>query len=259
MNAITLKPLKAYAVNEHDERSGAIYFARHAITARKAGANDYGDGELSYVSCTRAPWADRFAGSGAVPASVMVEQGWHFECTCCGVRIDEDLNDRWQEGHYDSLADMLRQARRRRKWTPSMIVGTQHSAVFCDATCEAAWQVAQAETRRIEARIAARFKAIVLRRFPDAEIIDGGDRFQRPHVYVTRNAAGRLVPREVVVAFRFPGMAIAPATLRWDHRSTYRGGKPHWSCCAGDQIAFEAWARGQGAAGAQPPAAGEAA
>ncbi|SEM52789.1 hypothetical protein SAMN05192583_0521 [Sphingomonas gellani] len=69
------KPLKAYTVLEHDERTGAIYFARHAIVARKAGAAEYGDGELSYVTCNRAPWADRFADTGAVPAAVMVEHG----------------------------------------------------------------------------------------------------------------------------------------------------------------------------------------
>ena len=85
------KPVRAYVVLENDERSGAIYFARHAITARKAGANEYGDGELSYVTCNRAPYADQFAETGMVPASVLVENGWHFECGSCGHRIDDDL------------------------------------------------------------------------------------------------------------------------------------------------------------------------
>ncbi|SEM52820.1 hypothetical protein SAMN05192583_0522 [Sphingomonas gellani] len=123
-----------------------------------------------------------------------------------------------------------------------MVVGSQHTRVFCDAICEAAWGVEQAEIRRIGDRTVERFKAIVLRRFPDADIVEDDDRWQRPHVYVTRNRMGRLAPRQVVVAFRFPGMAYGPASLRWDHRSTYRGGKPEWSCCNGDKEAFEAWA-----------------
>lgn len=84
--------LKAYAVLEKDEYTGDIYFAPRAIVAAKAGANEYGDGELSYIQCRRAPWADAFARKG-VPAKVAVDHGWHFECHGCGIQIDSDLEE----------------------------------------------------------------------------------------------------------------------------------------------------------------------
>jgi hypothetical protein len=46
--------LKAFAVTEHDENTGAVIFAKHDIVARRIGADEYADGELSYVSCRRA-------------------------------------------------------------------------------------------------------------------------------------------------------------------------------------------------------------
>jgi len=163
------RPLRAYAVCENDERTGAIYFARYAIVARRMGANEYGDGELAYVTCTRAPWADRFADTQDVPASVMVMNGWHFECCECGRRIDEDMPSLWEnevnQGEPLNGAN-LRYAR----WKPSHVIGTQHSMVFCRASCEAEFQREQAEKKRVGDRAIARFERIILRRFPDAEI-----------------------------------------------------------------------------------------
>lgn len=37
------KPLKAYAVLEHDENTGGIVFARHSVVARREGAARYDD------------------------------------------------------------------------------------------------------------------------------------------------------------------------------------------------------------------------
>ena len=52
--------LRAFAVTEEDEGTGAIYFAKHDIVAKKLGANDFAGGEIDYISCRRAPWADAY-------------------------------------------------------------------------------------------------------------------------------------------------------------------------------------------------------
>ena len=235
---MTEKPIKAYAVCDNDDGMGAIYFARHAITARKAGANEYGDGELSYVRCNRAPYADKFAEIGDVPASVMVENGWHFECGACGRRIDQDLSDAWEYeiSDTDTARDMMRARARYKNWTPDDVIGSQRSIVFCDARCEADHADDQRERKAAELRVMERCKRIVLRRLPDAILID-----KDHHVYVSRNKEGHYRVRQVRIAFDFPGRQFGYASWRFEI-GAYRDGKAHFSCCNGDREVFEAWA-----------------
>ena len=82
--------MKAFAVTEECDNNGSIMFAATNIEARRRGADRYNDGELRGISCRRAPWADRFAESGKVPAKVMIAHGWHFDCCGCGATIDEE-------------------------------------------------------------------------------------------------------------------------------------------------------------------------
>jgi len=224
--------LKAYSVCENDERTGAIYFAKHAITARRWGANEHADGEISYVTCHRAPWADHCADTGIVPAWLMIHNGWHFECAGCGHRIDSDFLDE-RDIHYDDVQ------------------GHQNSMVFCTPLCEARHNLHRAEAKHRERRWIRRFEKIILRRFPDAEIERATD-FNRPHAYAQRRADGVWHVDQVIVSFRWPGMQIGHASLRVDTRTEWprrhgerpvtRRGKPHWICCNGDREAFEAYA-----------------
>jgi hypothetical protein len=230
MNAIAEKPLRAFAVQEDDEATGGIVFARHAVVARRHGANEYAGGDFDRVSCRRAAWADRYADSQIVPASLMIAHGWHFECSGCGHRIDIDFLDErdiW-------LAD---------------VQGHQEGHVFCTPLCEARHHLERAEAKHRETRWIRRFAKIVRRRFPDAVIVDDGNQYCRPHAYASyRN--GRWVVEQVIVSFTWPGQQIGPATLRMDTRTEWlRGGgyvtkrtKPHWTCCSGDREAFEAYA-----------------
>lgn len=252
-----LMPMKAYAVLEKDERTGAIYFAHNDITARKAGANEYGDGELSYVTCNRAPYADMYAEDRIVPASVLIENGWHFECAGCRRQIDADFGF-WQDrvGDDDTFAYMLQQARRYEHWTPSSVIGSQDSQVFCDEICKIAHDNYEAERSRRQHRAIEAFKRLVLKRFPDAKICADNDgpgipTYRRKHHAYATKENGRWRVREISVAFEFPGMKIAPASLdyRYDRRSMSKDGKrergkPAFQCCYGDQKAFEAWAKG---------------
>lgn len=219
--------LRAFSVTEEDENSGAIIFARHAIVAAKAGANEYADGDLGSVSCRRAPWADEYAGK-PLPARVMIGHGWHFECSGCGARIDEDY-----------LGE--------KKLPLEGVIGTQYSAVYCGKRCCRRDLSLTRRRKAEEQRAIDAFKAIVRKRFPDADFCDDppySDRYrERHHAYVVPGRAGWQW-QQVVVSFRFPGMKIAPAHLRFDHQSSRFLGPPAlgYTCCNGDREAFEAYA-----------------
>jgi len=216
-----LTALKAYAVLEKDECTGGIYFAHHSIVAAKAGANEYGDGELSYVTCRRAPWADEYAGR-SIPAKVAIDHGWNFECHGCGLTIDADL-----EGEH--------------RLPVHGVIGTMQGNVYCCARCK--WKYLKREARRkLEAAAAIEdFKAIVRTRFPDADFADDETPHMSHHAYVTQGRGG-WHRSQVIVAFRFPGMTIGPAHFRMDDR--HRIGPPiaGYTCCNGDREAFEAYA-----------------
>lgn len=233
--------LKAYAVNDKDESSGAIYFAPHNIGARRAGANEYGDGELSYVTCNRAPWADHCAETGIVPVSLMVEHGWHFDCCGCGVRIDEDLcylyDDEIEE------PETCDRAIRYKGWTPAAVIGHQHSAVFCMQSCEDEHDAYVAERKRRQDRAIGRFKAIILRRFPGVEFVDITDGYRTSTHANAYKHKGRWRISQIHVPFNFPGQQHGPASLDYDPDSSWSAArKPRWMCAGGDKDAFEAFA-----------------
>lgn len=222
MDLLELAGRKAFAVLEEYENTGSIIFAKSNVEARRLGANEHACGDFSAVSCRRAPWADKYANE-ALPVSVMVEHGWHFECGCCGRRIDSDYL--WE-------ADKL----------PEDIIGHQHSIAYCDAVCEARDKLDRAERRRLELRWLRRFSKIVCRRFPDAKP-------EHDHAYATRDASGKLRIVHVAVSFDFPGREYGMARLRWRERSSWEKTwpKPHYTCSNGDLKAFETWAAAQAA------------
>lgn len=215
--------LRAFAVTEENENTGAIIFAEHDIVARKRGADEFNDGELRGITCRRAPWADAFADQG-VPAKVMIENGWHFECCGCGETIDEDWlydNDRTIEG----------------------VIGFQHSKIYCCEICEARDRLYEAIKRDHERRAIDALKAFVRRRFPSVTFSTEGN--WKPHAYATERKDAWHVA-SAVVSFEFPGMKIGAATCRIE-REQGNGHLigpiwPEYQCCVGDREAFEAWA-----------------
>jgi hypothetical protein len=235
-------PLKAFAVTEEYESTGAIIFAKHAVTARRLGANEYADGEFSSVSCRRSPWADDCAETGIVPVSLMVEHGWHFECTGCGQRIDTDLAYLYEwEGDEPETAD---RAQRYKGWKPDHIIGHQHSQVFCNQACKETHEAHEAERKRRQERAIERFKAAILRRFPDASFVNDSDRYRSsPHAYAYKKD-GRWRIGQVRVPFSYPGAKYGPAELVYDRDAAWRGEQhPHYTCAGGDKGAFEAYSR----------------
>lgn len=208
-------PLKAFSVLEDMENTGGIIFARHAVTARRRGADRYADGEFGYVSCRRAKWADEYANTGIVPASLMVWHGWHFECHYCGARIDSDYQPY-------------------RTWSPDDIIGHGEGAVFCHRGCcnAAARQSDFAE--RLKRRTVAYYAKRIAKRLPGIEVRPLGHAVRGSHVYVQ---GGRI--KQVVIDFDWPGQKIGPAAFRWDGRNKSSNGM---TCCFGDKDAFEAYA-----------------
>lgn len=220
--AVKDRPLKAYAVLEDSENTGAIYFSKHRIEALKAGANEYGGGELYGMRCSRAPWADEWATKDEdVPAKLMIAHGWHFECAGCGHRIDED----WL-AEEDLPLDG--------------VIGTQRSMVFCTEICEAQEHLRKVTARWHEKRMIGILKEMVLKRFPGVEF-ETKDNWKE-HAYATQDH-GTWYVKQAVVSFKFPGQKYGPATFRFD-LDYHRIGpvKPHFSCCHGDIEAFNAFA-----------------
>lgn len=219
-----MNALKAFAVLEDGENTGGIVFAEHAIVARRKGASQFNGGEFEGLSCRRAPWADRFAGE-PIPISEMITNGWHFECCGCGATIDED----WL--HDEDLP-------------LDGVIGTQHSKVYCSEICECRDKLRNAIKRDHERRAIESLKAFVRKRFPGVVFAAGKDNW-KPHAYAAEDKNSWQV-WQVVVSFEFPGMKIGPATCRIErgqqHDRFIGPVWPEYSCCAGDQGAFVAWA-----------------
>jgi hypothetical protein len=82
--------MKAFTVTDECGDSAAIIFARHAVTARRLGANEL-NCEFGDVSCHRSPTFDEYVTQGSVPARVLIEDhGWHFTCGYCGHHVDDE-------------------------------------------------------------------------------------------------------------------------------------------------------------------------
>ncbi|MCC2107965.1 MAG: hypothetical protein KDJ40_10555 [Hyphomicrobiales bacterium] len=222
--------LRAFAVLETDENTGSIYFASSNIAARRRGANDHADGEIRDVTCYRTPWADAFAHTQQVPASVAVANGWHFECAGCGARIDEntaceDLEPS-QNGGFDEI--VIRD-----------IIGFVDGPVWCSPSCKEVDDERRRARRDAEQAAIAGVRAMILRRFPDAIISVPG------HAYAGFTSIdGRYLVEEISQNFEFPGMKIGPATLhqRRSHSSFIGPIRPQFYCCNGDKDAFKAYA-----------------
>ncbi|PWJ88445.1 hypothetical protein C8D77_111168 [Mesorhizobium loti] len=226
-----MSALRAFAVTENDESTGAIYFAKHDIVAKKWGANEFADGEIGYVSCRRAPWADAYVGK-PLPVSVMIENGWHFGCHGCGMRMDED-------------------ELRERHLPVDGVIGSQHSAVYCCARCRRK-HLSRQRRKEAEQQLAIEsFKAIVRKRFPEVEFINEHPNWQNYARADFFHGQKGWIWQRVTVAFTFPGMKIAPAWLELPERPWRGYGEgnrsigplqPAYTCCNGDREAFETYA-----------------
>ena len=202
------KKLVAFSVMEEDENTGDIYFAKSDIEARKRGADEFADGEISYVTCRRAQWADKFA-PGPVPFSAKFEQGWWVECSGCGVTI--------QEGGYDSKGNEI-----------DFEIVEVGDAVYCTPACRERRLADDAKVDAVKKATIAELTARLLQIIPGAAVSAEG------HVYVPR---GTLVAKEGCVYFTFPGTQHGSASYRFSEI----GEVPTVMVPFGDVAAFQTW------------------
>jgi hypothetical protein len=219
----------AFVVSDNYEDGSVVVFAKTAVAARRYGANELDIDFESVESCRRAPEFDAYAEQGRVPNDVLLEHGWWFECYGCCRRIDSSL-----EGEHDYGS---------RSRTITLKPVFSGDIVYCCPSCKARDESDMRERRNAEAMAISDFQERVLRRFPDAEF-----EAHRQHAYVAgRN--GVYGVEQVIVRFGFPGMQIGPAEYRYDLYPNYTAAKlgphaPEFTCCNGDKVAFEAWAKG---------------
>jgi hypothetical protein len=205
--------MKAFAVQEDCEGTGDIYYAEHAITAKKRFANEFGDGDLSGVTCSRAPWADQYA--PYCPRLVMIDHGWWMDCHGCEVRIDSDL-----EGYPDDPEEPVR----------TLEPVEDDRGLFCSPQCRDNYLSDRAARHAAEAVARAELVAKLLAKLPGVTIVG------ETHSYVEKRD-GLYVAKQTRAAFEFPGLKIGPA--HFGHNEI--GEEPSVTVCQGDLAAWEAW------------------
>lgn len=209
-----MSKLKAYTVQEEDEGTGGIVFARSSAEARRRGSSEFGDGDFNWGSARRARWADPYAEAGAVPWRVMFAHGWWCECHGCGgmIREDEEDPETGKPIEYDITE-----------------VG---STVYCRPACRELRIANDAEVARITEWVIGDLTDRLLKALPGAVLC--GQR----HVYVP---AGEwpLYPKEAVLGFTFPGAIYGGGTIEFRKINE----RPRFRVLFGDRAAFFAWQR----------------
>jgi len=214
--------LKAFAVQEDCEGTGGIYYAEHAITAKKRFANENNDGELNGITCQRAPWADEYA-PGPCPQLVMVDHGWWMECHGCQIRIDSDL----EFIPDDPGAPVV-----------ELKPVEDERGLFCTAECRDAYLIERVERKIYEQWMLDLLRLRLREKLPGCVEADNA-----PYVYVEKRN-GLWALRGMAIGFTFPGCKIGPASLRMGEDKP--GG---WvTVCHGDLEAWESFR-----ANTQPP------
>ncbi|MFZ3481652.1 hypothetical protein [Sphingomonas sp. 3-13AW] len=219
---------------ETDEWTGGVVFARRPDQARRLARDRYFGGEDYETTCRRAAWADRYVG-GEVPASDMIDNGWHFECSGCGRRIDADMADR----HFES--DECVASDRYKNWTTGDVIGTQDGAVYCTARCQEDDRLEKETRARMRARAVAMFTRILLKRLPDAEPVDRDDSYRARAGAEFIDQHGISLLSAVRVPFHYPGARFGYAALEYTPRGRPRHRQLSYTCPTGDLDAFNAY------------------
>jgi hypothetical protein len=209
--------LKAYAVTEPTEGTGGIVFAKYNIEARKHGAGEWGGGELAGMRVIRAPWADGY--ERGVPASLMIEHGWYFECDGCGDRIDMTYLDENELKVED-------------------VIGMQNSNVYCNEKCQNDHIEYKRKQKEKKAEVISKLKKMVTDKFGPVSFTD------QSHVYTVKRQ-GVWIVEQAFVTFEFDGMTLGPAKFGFPYGFGWRTiGPPKLeiTVCSGDKETFEAWA-----------------
>lgn len=241
---------KAYSCMETEEYIGAVIFAKSNLEARKIAANEFNDGHLGGLTVKRAPWADEFGARHLIPISVMVDHGWHFECTWSGITIDSNL----YEYGYDWYNPDTKEYEIDASYIGQKPVGFQESVCFAIQEYADKWKEAKRLEKEFNEKQIKIYQNYVLSKLPDAVLIneEGYGRSSRitsceMKTFFNSGLNERYI-RSFDIPFSFPGMQHW-AALKFDQQPGYYHQmgpiKPHFICANGDVEAFNAWAAQQ--------------
>ena len=145
-----MSDLKAYEVTEPMNGHGVIVFATNGATARRKGSAELDTAFEEVKSCRRAPQFDQYA-PGPVPALVLIDNGWWFECQECGRRVTSELSEEVEDQGLN----------------PADFQPIDHDGyVFCSSACQDKHKTDK--LKKAQAR--AELERIFLDKFPGATV-----------------------------------------------------------------------------------------
>lgn len=209
---------KAFIVTEEYGNNAMVVFSNYAIAARRYAASELNGGEITGLSVRRAKDLDQFEGD-RIPASILIERGWWFECSGCGLTINEENLDE-------------------RDLSTGGVIGFYHGAVYCCKACHDDHMARKARENEAGQAFLAILRGLVTKRLGAVEFVTGAF---KEHIFA-QESDGIVMIRDACVSFNFPGQTLAPASLHYQPGHDYGPNRPEFRCCAGDKDAFEAFA-----------------
>ncbi len=224
-----------------------IIFAKSSIEAKRRWSNAHWNGdEIAGISARRVPGWDQYARTG-VPAVVMIDDGWYFDCEGCSTRIGQEYigtRDRHEREHEDYLLDD--------EYGSDLSIPLMHPVerpgqrVWCSQQCHDDDMAERALFKRYGERVKAWRCRRLIEQYPEVCPCEGlmeNYSYPRSHVYVARRN-GTLVVEQVVIHFSWPTSKIGLGTYRIDQQWHYGKDKPRRAelyVAGGDRAAFESW------------------
>ena len=209
--------MKAYLVTEINENIGGVVFAKSPVEARRIGASLYNDFEFAGLSVKRREDFDKYEESG-VPARLLIEEGWWFECWNC----DNTINENYLEDEELFIDD---------------VIGVVSGQVFCHRGCQKEFEILKKRIKKTEKDIINKIKKQVIKNFGNISI-------DKTHVYV-REIQGEIIVQQCDVYFSFPEMKFGTAGFKYrpyDSQRDFVGPvQPEVWVYTGDLETFKKW------------------
>ena len=179
----------------NDPEEDMIVFAKTSIEAKRRWANEHGDGDqyITGISARRCKGWDQYA-PGPVPALVMIEDGWYFECEGCSRMINEDAISHGLDEDDEGGPAPPMQPYEPTPWR-----------IWCSRECHDDDMAERRRIKRAEARAIAVVQRHVLKRYPNVTLRTG-DYAHYASVRREIRAGRRLLVHDVRIGFELPGM-----------------------------------------------------
>lgn len=192
--------MKAFLVQETDDFTGGIVFAKTNAQARRQGADEFANGDFYSVTCRRASWADQYE-STTVPKLAYIANGWTYDCCGCGKRIEDDVEEDLDPVEHEHF-------------------------IYCTPACRDRDMVERTEAAALEQMALAYEKTRLLKSVPTVTITS-------EHVYSITYHGNRHI-KQLILNFTFPKAKHGGGEWRFDNI----GEKPVLKVSQGDLPAW---------------------